>query len=231
MSERGGAGVGPYRLKRSRRRTLAISVLPDGNVEVVSPMSASVEQIEARLRRRAGWIARQRRAFASLRVQRPERRYCTGATHRYLGRQYRLKVSRAAVPSVKLSGGRILVCAPDPGPAAVAALLRKWLRVRAVLQFERRLAGWRDWCRRRNLPEPKLVLRSMPKRWGSAGIDGRIILNPELIHAPSACIDYVIAHEVCHLKQRAHDGRFYRLLASVCPAWRNLKRRLESSSL
>jgi predicted metal-dependent hydrolase len=230
MSERGGAGVSPYRLKRSSRRTLAISVLPDGNVEVVAPISASVELIEARIRGRAGWIARQRRAFVALRVQQPERRYCTGATHRYLGRQYRLKVSKAVTSSVKLIGGHFLIGSPDPSPAAVAGLLRKWLRVRAALHFERRLAGWRDWCLHRNLPVPRLVLRRMPKRWGSAGADGRIALNPELIHAPSDCMDYVIAHEICHLKHRAHDARFFRLLSSLCPAWRNLKLRLETTS-
>jgi len=67
----------------------------------------------------------------------------------------------------------------------------------------------------------------MPKRWGSAGKSGKIALNPELIRAPSICIDYVIAHEVCHLKHRKHDRPFFALFSRLYPDWRMVKARLE----
>jgi len=68
----------------------------------------------------------------------------------------------------------------------------------------------------------------MPKRWGSAQPDGTICLNPELIRAPSACVDYVITHEICHLRHPDHGPRFRTLLQQLCPDWLNLKQRLES---
>jgi predicted metal-dependent hydrolase len=71
----------------------------------------------------------------------------------------------------------------------------------------------------------------MPKRWGSAHRDGRIYLNPDLAKAPSACIDYVIAHEVCHLKYPTHDTRFYRVLCDLVPDWAGIKARLEQVEL
>jgi hypothetical protein len=76
---------------------------------------------------------------------------------------------------------------------------------------------------------PELRLLKMAKRWGSSNPDGRIYLNPELIRAPSLCVDYVIAHEVCHLKFPQHDKAFYRLLTQVYPNWRSIKQRLEES--
>ena len=71
----------------------------------------------------------------------------------------------------------------------------------------------------------------MPKRWGSATRDGLLWINPELIHAPSIFIDYVVAHEVCHMKYPAHSPEIYRQLDQMFPDWRQVKRRLECAEL
>ena len=110
-------------------------------------------------------------------------------------------------------------------------MLNDWMRERARDQFQRRLSVWRRWCAQLGLPEPKLGLRTMPKRWGSANPNGRIFLNPDLVRAPSPCIDYVIAHEICHIKHPRHDKCFYAELEKLCPKWRNHKQRLESVEL
>lgn len=67
----------------------------------------------------------------------------------------------------------------------------------------------------------------MPKRWGSSHRDGRILLNPELVKAPAICVDYVIAHEICHLKHPHHGRAFFRLLSEMFPGWQQVKARLE----
>ena len=76
-----------------------------------------------------------------------------------------------------------------------------------------------------------MTLRVMAKRWGSAHKDGRIALNPKLVQAPSVCIDYVVAHEICHLKHTNHGPEFFRLLGRLMPDWQNLKLRLEQAEL
>jgi len=113
----------------------------------------------------------------------------------------------------------------------VERLLSAWFRERAQEQFSKRLDAWHEWCREQNLPEPKAHLRLMPKRWGSAQKDGRIYFNPDLVRTPSICVDYVIAHEVCHLKYPQHDRAFYRQLEKNFPRWREIKHRLEMSEL
>lgn len=218
-------------LRRSKRRTLAISVLPDGTVEIVAPLASTIEAIQQKVAKRLGWINRQQRFFATLRVERPPRRYCTGATHRYLGRQYRLKVKKSADAGVKLRGAYLHVFAPSAKPKEIEALVSNWMREKAEVQFARRLVKWKWWCEHLGLPEPRLSLRNMPKRWGSAHRDGRIFLNPELVRAPSPCIDYVIAHEICHLKRPSHNQSFYSELEKLCPRWRDIKQRLESTDL
>lgn len=223
--------AGPAQIKRSRRRTLAISVLPDGGLELIAPETAALEPILIRVQKRLPWIHRQRRRFRELNASRPGLRYVSGATHRYLGRQYRLKVIEGSKTEVILRGAYLHVMICKPGGEAVQRALNDWYRRQASQQLARRLAAWEPWCSRNQLPQPKLRLRTMPKRWGSAMPTGVIYLNPELVRAPSACIDYVIAHEVCHLKHHHHGKAFYAELTSLCPDWSARKERLESMDL
>ena len=219
--------AGPAQLKRSNRKTLAISVLPDGTLELVAPLHAPIELILPRVEKRAAWIRTQRRTFREMNATRPTLRYVNGATHRYMGRQYRLKISSGKAPAVRLQGAYLKVLVTEKTEDAIKTALEVWYRVHAQEQFERRLSPWVEWCRIRKLPAPKLRLRSMPKRWGSALKSGTISLNPELIKAPSACIDYVITHEICHLKHPDHGPKFRALLQQLCPDWKRLKERLE----
>lgn len=219
--------AGPAQLKRSNRQTLAISVLPDGTLELVAPLHAPLEAILIRVAKRTGWIRTQRRTFREMNATRPSLRYVNGATHRYMGRQYRLKIAKGDPAQVALRGGYLHVMTSNNGEREIKEALEFWYRRHALEQFERRLIPWIAWCQQRKLPKPRFHLRSMPKRWGSALKSGTIYLNPELIKAPSACIDYVITHEICHLKHPDHGPKFQAMLQQLCPDWKRLKERLE----
>lgn len=219
--------AGRARLRRSDRTTLAISVLPDGTLELTAPHDASETSIAQKVGQRLRWIVRQRTAFADMNRNRAPLIFASGATHRYLGRQYRLKVRIAESVGVKLVGGYLQVSARSHRPEEIEALLNAWYRAKALEQFSTRLAKWEKWCAARKLPQPRARLLRMPKRWGSAHRNGRISFNPELVKAPSVCIDYVIAHEVCHLQHPQHDRAFFKLLAQLVPNWRAIKARLE----
>jgi len=220
--------AGQARLRRTGRTTLAISVLPDGTLELTAPQDATESKIAEKVRQRLRWIVRQRTTFADMNRNRAPLIYASGATHRYLGRQYRLKVRTGEPVGVKLTGGYFHVSAKSNRPEEVEALLNGWYRSKALEQFTSRLAKWEKWCAARKLPRPRARLLRMPKRWGSALRDGRISFNPELVKAPATCIDYVIAHEVCHLPYPQHDRAFFKLLSQLVPDWQAVKTRLEN---
>lgn len=194
-------------------------------------MDAAESEIRAKVTKRRKWILKQRRDFQSMNATRTKPRFVTGATHRYLGRQYRLKVGAGEMPGVLLKGAYFQVTTKNGDPEEVRAALSKWFRLKAKEQFAKRVDVWVPWCRKHHLPEPHMRILRMSKRWGSAGHDGRIALNPELIHAPSRCIDYVIAHEICHLRHPHHGPQFFRLLSSLMPDWKNVKERLERAEM
>lgn len=227
MSDVINTPVGSAVLNRTDRKTLAITVHPDGSLELVAPQDAAISDVLLKITKRRKWILTQRRKFLSMNAARAEPRFVTGATHRYLGRQYRLKISRGKDPGVLLKGTYFHITVVGDESNEAKALLNKWFRTKAAEQFTKRLAAWSPWCAKHRVPEPSLRLLKMPKRWGSASPDGRIALNPELVHMPSRCIDYVITHEICHLKHPNHGPQFHRLLTSLMPDWKNQKERME----
>jgi predicted metal-dependent hydrolase len=217
-----------YLLTSAPSDRLSISVHPDLRVTVTAPIGVSQAKLDERVRARAGWILKQRRQFEQYHPLPTARRFVSGESHRYLGRQYRLKVS-AGRDSVALRGRYIHVSlAGDRDASRVAALPARWYRERARIAFERRL----DLCIARlpslSEPAPTVRLRIMRRRWGSCTTEGVILLNPDLVKAPPPCIDYVIVHELCHRTVGSHSARFYRLLARHMPDWQERRRQLNT---
>lgn len=131
----------------------------------------------------------------------------SGETHLYLGRQYRLKVGAGDTASVKIDRGHLLLSLPGKAdPGRVKALLHRWYLDHARQVFNAVLDEWLP--RFKGYQRPRLIVRSMKSRWGSLSPGGTMTLNSSLIRAPRACIEYVVVHELCHLKHRDHDTSF-----------------------
>jgi predicted metal-dependent hydrolase len=218
-----------YRVLRRDRKTLEIAVEPDASVVIVAPAEASIEAIEQRLRRRAAWVLRQQRYFAQFLPRTPERVFVSGASHLYLGRQYRLKVVPHLQEAVKLLRGFIVVQTHRPGRAEVTReLVEAWYRERAHAKFTERLE-----LNLLRFADPEafrprgLIVRQIRQRWGSMSPAGRLLLNRRLVEAPVDAIDYVITHELCHRAEPHHGAAFYELLGRVLPDWERRKQRLE----
>ncbi len=227
-----GSAVIEYSLDFSARRSLAISVLPDGAVTVMAPADADPYDVDDRVKRRARWILRQQRRFAEFRPRTQPRRFVGGETHRYLGRQYRLKIERADKDHVALRSGRLVVATRFPeNPVWIKTLVRRWMRERAHRVLHERfkaIAG--PMATALGIEMPPLRICPMQKRWGSHTLSGRVLLNDSLVAARRDCIDYVIVHELCHVVERNHSPRFLRLLRRFMPDWERRKELLERST-
>jgi predicted metal-dependent hydrolase len=224
-----GDGFIEFELERRDRKTLAISVTPELNVEVVAPREAPLERIFEKVRNRAPWIRKQLRFFAEFHPRTPVRRFIGGETHLYLGRQYKLKVVPHIQEQVKLHRGLIVIQSLRPKRSDVTEeLLRAWYREKAHLKFRERLEVCRERFPAPERHEPKgLVIRQLQQRWGSMTPGGKLILNRALIQASVDAIDYVITHELCHMRYRHHGPEFFGLLNRVMPDWEKRKAKLE----
>lgn len=217
-----------FRLRRSSRRTLAITVRPDLGVIVTAPEKAALETVLAKVRKRAAWIKRQQRYFNEFLPPTPPRRYVSGETHRYLGRQYRLKIVEAEPAEVKLRGRFIWVRTPRKADTArVREQVEDWYLVHAKERLARSFTENVARMGTRMASIPRMQVRRMRQRWGSWTRGGGVWLNPELVKAPGSCIDYVVTHELCHAVHGNHGKKFYDLLRRVMPDWETRKARLE----
>lgn len=224
-----GKTVIPFQLKFRPKHRLSITVFPDCSVLVVAPHGRSVNEILPLVRKRATWIVKKRKYFQQFYPLPTEKRYVSGETHLYLGRQYRLKLVRHAHPGVKLVGKYFYVHIDDTKNGHIAKeQMDIWYMARAEQIFHNRLYQCIGLVPSLKLSPQKITIRRMFKRWGSCTKSGNIQLNLDLIKVPIYCIEYVIAHELCHLRVHDHSPGFYRLLTRFMPDWERRKRKLTS---
>lgn len=207
-----------YAVKFQTRKTLALYVLENGAVEVRAPHGMSQKHIVSFVEQKAAWIVRTREQQA----QKPRWQNLIepGAAMWFLGQPRRLEVKQDLFGGVLCTDDSIVVAARDPWSLPrLANQLNDWYRDQAQQIFAERLLLV---CQRFPgiLAAPELRLRRMRRRWGSCSNKGRVTLNIELVKLPLSMIDYVIAHELCHLFEFNHSRKFYQLLETVMPDWK-----------
>ncbi len=208
------------------RKTLGITVTPELNVLVKAPIDSSIEKIKERIIKKAPWIIKQQSFFLSFHPRTTERKFISGETHLYLGRQYLLKVEVAIFESVKLKGKFIEVKTTDK--AKTKQLVTDWYFNQAESKFKAIAKELIANFKKYKVEPTSIILSEMPTRWGSCTAKGKIILNPELIKAPKGCIEYVIIHELCHLIHHDHTQKFIDLQTTEMPDWEKWKMKLEN---
>ncbi|MHB8054803.1 MAG: M48 family metallopeptidase [Candidatus Aminicenantales bacterium] len=223
---------GPERIEflwiRGAGRRIRIDVAPDGRVCVHSPAGASLARVLPFVAEKAGWILRAREKVNSrTRLSWPVL-LCADDEFFWAGRPLRVEESAGPRFSVRIESDRFVLVRPPSGEATRAAR-RAGLRLRAEAEraLGERVAARLPVAEAFDLPKPRVSFRMMKRRWGSCGRDGRVVLNLRLAQLPETCADYVILHELCHLRHHHHGRAFYDLLARVCPDWKDRKKSLE----
>lgn len=220
-----GSATIDFALSYSDRKTLGIKVDPDMDVFVMAPLGTDLEIVLEKVKKRAPWILKQRYYFLGFFPKTPKRNYISGETHLYMGRQYQLKVIDAKKSEVKYKGRSIQVSTTDR--SKVESLLKDWYKEKAKVKFAEIAEPIIQRFKKYNVEPKGIYLLEMSKRWGSCTPKGKILLNPELIKAPKACIEYVITHELCHLIHHDHTQKFIDLQSREMPDWEKWKEKLE----
>lgn len=215
-----------YELVRSDRKTLSLTVRPNLSIIVKSPLGANQSKIETFLKRKWLWINKQLNYFKQFQKSKTVKNYVAGESFLYLGRQYQLVIKEANEDRVVLQKGKLIFYSSLLGNKNYTKrLVDIWYKIRTKQIFEERyLEVWKNFNYQ---TKPMIAIKKMSKKWGSCARGKYITLNPLLILASKDCIDYVITHELCHLKYKNHDKRFYALLDAKYPKWERVKEKLE----
>ena len=197
-----------YRIRRSPRASrVRVSVDPEGQVEVTLPRRASERKAAEAVRELRPWIERRLRALERAAEEIPR----TPGTVPFLGGEL-LLVAEPGRERVHRRDDVLLVPAGDPRPA-----LERWYRRMARAEIGARLDAA---VARAGTSYRTLTIRGQRTRWASCSDGGAMSFNWRLLLAPEAVLDYVVEHEVCHLEVMDHSPRFWQLLESRVPGWR-----------
>lgn len=207
-----GDRIVPYLLRRGTRRTIGLSIDHRG-LRVGAPRRTSLAEVEALIRRHGDWVVEKLDEWRTRRRPEPLA-IVDGARLPYLGGELEVRLALGANRAVWGTGTLTLCLKAGTMPGG---LLERALRERARELFAARLAHYAPVLA---VEVPPLALSSARTRWGSCSRLTGIRLNWRLIHFPEAIIDYVVVHELAHLRQMNHGPRFWSLVETGCPDYR-----------
>jgi predicted metal-dependent hydrolase len=214
-----------YVLRRTNRRsTVGLMVNHDG-LTVASPWSVPLSDIYAMIEASQHWVFDKLEVWQSEQAQ--VRQWKSGETLYFLGREIRLAVDFVLLGhGAFLSRDRLRVYAENR--AAVQPLVTAWYRDQALSHFAERLAAIAPLL---GVAPSRLAISNARQQWGSCNVMGVIRLNWRLMQARPAIVDYVVAHELAHLKHMDHSPRFWATVESVCPNYRRLREELHEKDV
>lgn len=232
-----GHALVAYEFKRGQRRTIGFSVGPHG-LAVRAPKWVPLYEVDAAVREKSVWILRKLQESRERHEKQAEHTmaWCDGAVMPYLGQTLVLQLDPGH--GFAAAGAELAVSEPIPwilrlslpnhaSADQIRDMVQAWLMRRARQIFQERLDHFAPLL---GVQWKKLALSNAGTRWGSARADGSIRLNWRLIHFSMSVIDYVVAHELSHLREMNHSPRFWDTVESVLPNYASLRQQLKDET-
>ncbi len=222
-----------FTITRSRRRTWTVYVHGNGSVEVRVPTWMSDDEARRHAAEHAPWVFRQLDRLARRPHPPAPLRFADGEKVRYLGGHLVLRL-RPGLPvraDLDEAAGELRLTLPPPAdnPVLIKRLLLDWYARRASALFPARVERCLEHARAERFPPlTRLTIRHARSRWGSCSAQGHVMLNAMLVQAPPECTDYVVLHELCHLREMNHSRRFYAILTRLMPNWKVYSEKLDA---
>ncbi len=221
-----------YEFRHSKRRKKTVQITIDGRgVKVAAPSSTPESELQAIVRKRAPWILRYR---SQALLETPPKRFVSGETMPYLGRNVPLVVEDTDLPwaAVRFDHWRFRVAAPHSltegeRREGVRRALVEWYQARAVARLEASVERWRR--RLGHEARPRVLVRDQRRRWGSCAPDGTLRFNWRAVMLEPALMEYIAVHELAHLKVKNHSPDFWELVAKALPDLQRRRRRLREA--
>lgn len=215
-----------YSLIKSSRKSIGIIVHTDGSVVVRAPHRATKKEIDEVINKRFDWILKHKKRFEEQGPAYSKSEFVDGEKHLFLGKEYIMRVTIGTFNNVTINGEFIDVECKNE--SLVKPLMEQWYRQKANKLMPQIITPIIDKFNSLYDVSPnKISLKNMKSRWGSCSSKANISMNIKLIKSTESCIEYVMAHELCHLLQMNHSKNYYSLLTEFMPDWRERKKSLD----
>src|SRR5664279_1941997 len=212
----------------SRRRTIGISVHPDSSVIVRVPYTTSQKTIARIVKEKYDWAVKHRDNYRKLNSSTVNRSYTNGEMHLFRGNNSKLEIEKSVKSYVRFFDNTIQIGTDrTDNSLSVKKILYNGYKNEALKYFPELMSKVIGKHEKQGFNPRGLIIRTMKRRWGSCSNKGIITLSTELIKLSDIFLEYVIIHELCHLKHHNHGPKFYELLSEVFPDWKPVRKELK----
>jgi len=201
-------------LIRSRRRTIALIIQPDGTLTVRAPLRMSDVHIQEFVQNHGEWIC-EKQAQVKASPPPPKKHFVDGETYLYLGKEYPLTIVAHQRPALTFSSHKFQLGNPDPSKAREVFI--RWYKAQALRVISGRVAFQ---AKQNNFSYRRIRISSARTRWGSCSINGTLSFTWRLVLAPMEVLDYVVVHELVHTLIKNHSTRFWQKVAEILPEYK-----------
>lgn len=213
---------------KSNQKDVSLSVDLKNGVQVVAPEGLSEEKLHTIMLMKAPWIIRKKNELAEVAVSPFPKEFVSGEKFAYLGRHYKLKVHKndnIRKPSLVFKQGKFISEVPkgytdEEKKQKLQLLFKEWYIKHGKNKVEERSEIY---CPKMGLEPTSIKIKEQQKRWGTCTKEGAIYLNWRIIMAPMSIIDYVLVHELAHLKYPDHSNEYWRFIRSILPDYEQRK--------
>lgn len=213
---------------QEKSKDVAISVGLGEGIRVSAPIGIELTQLDKILYKKAPWIIKKKAALEEIEVPAAPKEFISGEKFSYLGRNYRLKVHRyynIKNTTLNFKQGRFIAEVPasmadSEKETNLKLSFKDWYTLHGSKKVEERL---QIYCPKMQLEPSDVVIKEQQKRWGTCTSDGTIYLNWRIMMAPMQIIDYVLVHELAHLKHQNHSPEYWRFVRSILPDYEHRK--------
>ncbi|WP_342421458.1 SprT family zinc-dependent metalloprotease [Paenibacillus sp. FSL E2-0178] len=214
-------------IRKPDKKEVSISVDMYEGVRVVAPQSLEQAQLDEIMYNKAPWILKKQFGFREIEEQLAYLEFLSGEKIRYLGRTYRLKVTKKPIhkPTLHFKNGKFNAELPHhynqvQQTTELKALCIEWYKAYGTAKIQERI---RRYSKLMGLTPTSLLLKDQEKRWGSCTQKGELLINWRIMMAPLRIVDYVVVHEMAHLKIPDHSEAFWSFIRSVIPDYEERK--------
>lgn len=220
-----------YSLYEKEIKNMNLKVTHDKNITLSVPYNTSTESVRKFLLEKLNWINKQIKYFDENFEVKECLTFVNGETIYLLGKQYKMKIESSSKNSVVISNKYVCIKIKEnyfENMEYIKKVYKHWLKEYAKLEYKKIVLKYQPMLKRHGMFIPEVEVRNMKSRWGSCiAYKNKILLNLSLIKTPMCCIEYVILHELTHLKYKNHNKEFYNFITIFMPDWKERKKILD----
>ena len=213
-----------------KRKNISIKIIPKDKIQVIAPNRVSRKIIEEAIQKNSKWIMSKLDKFKDMEDSFLNREYVDGEIYYYIGRPYYLKIlkdknieNKKSYAYIDIKGDNIEIRTNNWDREYLKAVLKKWYKLKSEAVVMDRLTYLREHSEYFRKIEPNLVkVKEQKKIWGSCNLYKNIYINSKISMLPVEVIDYILAHEFCHILYMNHSKDFYKAVEKIIPNYKEI---------